>query len=76
MSLIWEGTLRQSREDDLEQAMERQDLKLMADGDNCYQVLDINYFDEAPPETPAQREYRLWNEWLDDYDFTWEELHQ
>lgn len=29
-----------------------------------------------PPETPAEREYRLWNEHIDEYDFSEEELHQ
>jgi len=28
-----------------------------------------------PPETPAEREYRLWREYVDDYDFSPEELH-
>lgn len=29
-----------------------------------------------PPETPAEREYRLWRERMDEYDFSEEELHQ
>ena len=29
-----------------------------------------------PPETPAEREYRLWHEHMDEYDFSEEELHQ
>ena len=29
-----------------------------------------------PPETPAEREYRLWREYMDEYDFSEEELHQ
>lgn len=37
---------------------------------------DLESIDEDPPETPAQREYRLWNEHVEDYDFTWEELYQ
>jgi hypothetical protein len=29
-----------------------------------------------PPEAPAEREYRLWREYCDDYDFSAEELHE
>jgi hypothetical protein len=28
-----------------------------------------------PPETPAEREYRLWREYCDDYELSHEELY-
>jgi hypothetical protein len=28
-----------------------------------------------PPETPTEREYRLWREYCEDYELSHEELH-
>jgi hypothetical protein len=95
MSLAWSGDFRQSREDELERAMEREDRRAMIDpvwapapdedpvetpAERNFANWNADLADHVqapdPPETPAQREYRVWNEYLDDYDFTWEELHQ